>query len=182
MENPFACHSSLDSAIMPLSGCLWYWLRPEDLFPNPFVHRGQDLVAGGRSLKNRRWCQGTKTPKAVMRLCAGFRVVTTLLLPTEQWPGIWREAIAFRTSHLSLILSSASSSSFLFLFQISLLGCGGYTWESWREMLSVALAISGDCFVFSVGWWPPLQPWELAVVHGSWYSPLVASTWYFCCF
>lgn len=34
-------------------------------------------------------------------------------------------------------------------------------------MLSVAFAVFGACYVFSVDRWPPPQPWELVVVHGA---------------
>lgn len=99
-------------------------------------------MAGGRSLKNGRRCQGTpEETQAVVRLYSGFRVTMSLLLPTEQCAGIRTEAIASRTSHLSILFPLL----YLHLFiSSSLLGCGDYT-EGVGEN-----AFSSSCCIWSL--------------------------------
>ena len=173
-KNPFPWHSSLDSAIIPLlSGGLWYWVRPEDHFPSPFVYRSHDSVTGGRSLRNKRDAKRLwKIPQAVLRLCFSFRVITSPLFPAEQYAGIWTEAS--ETSHLSLILPqphplpSSYSSEFLFWAVVTTLW-GSNAFSSSLLYLELAMSsLLADGLLPSHGsslWSMVLvQPWQHQLV------------------
>lgn len=86
MENPFPCHSSLDSAIIPFYlGACDTDLDLKTIFQIHLSKEDKIRWQEGGHWKIEGDAKGLlRTPKTVMRLRSGFKVLTSLLLPVEQ--------------------------------------------------------------------------------------------------